>query len=436
MAKHLLRSFVALSFTGALTITGAVALAPQLALAQTAAPAKAAQPQVNVRKEIAQIYKAAQELEKAGNLAGATAKTKEADAYTDQNPVEVFVLQNYLGYLAVRQQKYLDAKAAYDKALVAQGIDDKDRAQALQLAMTLYIQDGDYAKGIAYGERLAATGPLDARSGGTLALAYYQTKQYPKALEASQKALDAAKAAGEKPDPVLYQVIRNVYVDQGNQTGARQIVETEAADIGDPSALATLAGYAMSTKGLGDHLVLQTFRFLNLIGKVPVDSYATMGSLSHDLGFPQEAVNVLQKGADAGATGVGAALAQAKAKVAANKASIPELERTAKASPKGEVSVKLGETYWTYGRNDEAVAAIKAGIAKGGVDNVGDAQIMLGIVLLDQDKNAEALDAFRQAESNAKAQPVAHLWTLYTQNKTKSAQTPAPAGAAPAAPPG
>jgi hypothetical protein len=66
-----------------------------------------------------------------------------------------------------------------------------------------------------------------------------------------------------------------------------------------------------------------------------------------------------------------------------------------------------------YQRFAEAESAIRRGIEKGGMANPADAQVLLGIALLEQDKKADAQQAFSAAEQSPATQPVAWAWGLY-----------------------
>ena len=70
----------------------------------------------------------------------------------------------------------------------------------------------------------------------------------------------------------------------------------------------------------------------------------------------------------------------------------------------------------TYGRNDEAVTALRAGIQKGGLKDMPDAQTTLGIALYKAGKKDEALAEFRKAEmASSPSGVVAHIWALFLQ---------------------
>jgi Flp pilus assembly protein TadD len=80
----------------------------------------------------------------------------------------------------------------------------------------------------------------------------------------------------------------------------------------------------------------------------------------------------------------------------------------------GEIDVKLGESYYTYGRFDEAVTAIQKGIEKGGLKDAADAQTTLGIALLAAGKKADAVAALdKAAAAGGAGGQVAHVWSLY-----------------------
>ena len=100
---------------------------------------------------------------------------------------------------------------------------------------------------------------------------------------------------------------------------------------------------------------------------------------------------------------------------AKDQESLPALAaEAAKQTANGEIDVKLGESYYTYGRFDEAVAAMQKGIQKGGLKDPADAQTTLGIALLAAGKREEALAALDKAAAMGGAGgQVAHVWTLF-----------------------
>jgi tetratricopeptide (TPR) repeat protein len=111
-------------------------------------------------------------------------------------------------------------------------------------------------------------------------------------------------------------------------------------------------------------------------------------------------------------------LTQANQFLARDQQALPALATEAAKQTNGEIDVKLGESYMTYGRNDEAAAAIQKGIEKGGLKDTADAYTTLGIALLKAGKKAEAAAALEKAAAmGGAAGQVAHVWSVYSRRE-------------------
>jgi tetratricopeptide (TPR) repeat protein len=151
------------------------------------------------------------------------------------------------------------------------------------------------------------------------------------------------------------------------------------------------------------------------------NDYVTMATLARSLALPAEAQSVLQKGIAAGVitrSGRVAELLNGAAGDAGREARIlGTFEREGAASSRGEIDVKLGETYYAHGRLAQAETAMRRGIGKGGVRDMADAQVTLGVILLAAGKKEEALAAFRAAEQSATQAAVARMWAMFANRK-------------------
>ncbi|MBN9554576.1 MAG: tetratricopeptide repeat protein, partial [Alphaproteobacteria bacterium] len=149
--------------------------------------------------------------------------------------------------------------------------------------------------------------------------------------------------------------------------------------------------------------------------------YTTLAQLAIQLKFFAEAQAVLEKGQAAKVLTddrTNKLLALAKTQAAAAAANQAKDLAAAKAAPKGDALVRVGEDMWGQGKGKEAVAVIKEGIAKG-VDDKNNAQIRLGMALIAAGQKSEAvkaLDAAKAANPNDKSAMVAHLWSLYARH--------------------
>ena len=139
----------------------------------------------------------------------------------------------------------------------------------------------------------------------------------------------------------------------------------------------------MSERGQGmrDHDTLDVYRLKLLTGTIGgKDEYTTLAQLALQLQFPAEAQAVIEKAQAANLLKDDRSnklLALAKTQSAADAANMAKNLAAAQAAPKGDLLVKIGEDQWGQGKGKDAVANIKAGIAKG-VDDKSNAQIRSG----------------------------------------------------------
>jgi tetratricopeptide (TPR) repeat protein len=105
-----------------------------------------------------------------------------------------------------------------------------------------------------------------------------------------------------------------------------------------------------------------------------------------------------------------------RARAAADRASLPQLEQEAATAQSGNPSVILGELHYGFGEYGKAVQAINRGLDKGGVIHLDDAYVYLGLAQQAQGD----VDAARKAFAHLKDVPgisprVLKLWTLYAE---------------------
>jgi len=156
---------------------------------------------------------------------------------------------------------------------------------------------------------------------------------------------------------------------------------------------------------------LNLYRLALLVGTMKDIDYKSMATIDLSSGLPAEAKAAMTKGNQTGEL-----LDQANQMLGRDQQALPALAAEAAKQMNGEIDIKLGESYLTYGRNDEAVASLQKGIEKGGVKDMADAQTTLGVALFTSGKKAEALAAFQKADmGNSPAASVAHVWVLYVK---------------------
>jgi hypothetical protein len=191
-----------------------------------------------------------------------------------------------------------------------------------------------------------------------------------------------------------------------------------------PSAEAWGNLYLLAMRSSPPEQNLNVMRFANEVGALQdgedVSEYA---SLALEKGFPGEAQSVMESAIAAGKFGgpgkttPGAAnlLQTAKSAAAPDRASLPKQAKDAAAAKTGLAEVRLGQAYLSYGQPAEAVAAIERGIAKGGVKDLADANLSLGIARLKNGDKAGAAAAFDAVQSTPFLKRLAGYWKLRTK---------------------
>jgi hypothetical protein len=227
---------------------------------------------------------------------------------------------------------------------------------------------------------------------------------------------------GANPGDATLELQMRCAFDAGDTDTQRQALETLVAHTGKQQYWNDLLKMNERGPGMRDHDTLDVYRLKLLTGTINgKDEYTTLAKLALQLQFPAEAQAVIEKAQAANLLKDDLSnklLALAKSQAAADVANAAKNLAVAQAAPKGDPLVKLGEDQWGEGKGKDAVANIKAGIAKG-VDDKNNAQIRLGMALISAGQKAEAqkaLDQVKAANPNDKSAMVAHLWSLYARH--------------------
>jgi tetratricopeptide (TPR) repeat protein len=150
------------------------------------------------------------------------------------------------------------------------------------------------------------------------------------------------------------------------------------------------------------------------------NDFLEMAQLAVQLGSPGEAVDAINRGEASGAfktetekSGAKTQMATAQKLAETDRAGLTKFETEAKAAKSGEADVRLGQAFLSYDQADKAVEAIQRGIAKDGLRNADEAQILLGIALLQVGRKPDAATAFKAVKAaDSRLGEIAGLWAL------------------------
>ena len=383
MTASKLRAVTTAFLLGTATICGAALV--------LSAPASAA-----VSAKVGKPLQEAQTLANAGNYKGALAKINEAEAIAGKSAEESKIISQMKDFIAIKSGDTSTPAGA--KAKFANDYNAKK-----------------YKDVIADGEVLKGHNALDASSMQIVAQAYYLSGDKNGCLKYIKSNF------GANPGDATLQLQMSCAHDANDADTERAALETLVGRTGKPEYWNNLLKMSEHGAGMRDHDTLDVYRLKLLTGTITgKDEYITLAQLAIQLQFPAEGQAVLEKGIaakvltdDRSTKLLTLAKTQAAAQVAAQAKTLAD----AQAAPKGDALVKVGETQWGQGKGKDAVATIKAGIAKG-VDDKNNAQIRLGMALIAAGQKADAqkaLDAAKPANPSDKSAMVAHLWSLYAR---------------------
>jgi hypothetical protein len=365
------------------TVAGGVMLSSLPAAAQS------------VRPVVGKPLQEAQALAAQKNYKAAMAKIAEAEAAPGKTEAENKIIAQMKEYIATASGDTSTAGGA--KAKFANDYNAKN-----------------YKGVIADADALKKLGALDTASMQVVAQSYYLDGD-------KQGCLKYIKANFSNPgDDTLALQLRCAY-DAGDDDVQRATLETLIAHTGKAEYWNDLLKMSERGQGMRDHDTLDVYRLKLLTGTINgADEYTTLAQIAMQLGFPAEAEAVIEKG-EAGKILSGdrtnRLLALAKTQAAADVANQAKNIAAAKAGPKGDPLVKIGEDQWGQGNAKDAVATIQAGMSKP-VDDKNNAQIRLGMAYLGAGQKADAQKAFDAVKGPAtdKSVMVAHLWSLYARH--------------------
>jgi tetratricopeptide (TPR) repeat protein len=354
----------------------------------------------------------------AKDYATALAKAQEADAVENKTPYEAYQVAKLIAVIYLNQNNLPAATEAFNRAIATGGLPEEEKASTYKTAMLLNYNAKNYPKAVEYGGQ---AGALDDQGNLVLTQSYYFANDFAGAEKFAQSVIAAKKAAGAKPDRALLDTLLNAQLKQNKNAEAQNTLGEIALADPTPENWTRLIDQGFVGPKMSDAQVINLLRLKMRTNSMTAQDYLAMAGTSLRLGLATEAKETLQKGIAAGTVNQAQAaelMGQANVIAAKEAASVADFQKAAAAAKDGETDVKLGETLWELGRKPEAEAALRKGIEKGGLKDLANAQLLLGIVLLDNGKKDEAMQLFQQASQSPSLAASARAWSVYAQRPT------------------
>jgi tetratricopeptide (TPR) repeat protein len=376
----------------------------------------AAAPKYKFSKPVQVLLAKAQEQEKAGDYAGMIATLKEAQAYPTPTADDIYVTDQMLLNAAVRSKDNLLTEQQLNKLAASGRMSPADKTTYLRQAGALALQRKDYNAATIAFEKLIADNPGDADAIAGLAELYFAQRQVGKAVSTLTKAIDASAASG-KPAPENWYKRRLAMAYDGKLAGdiqpaAQGLVKTYPTPVNWRDAIViTQDGYgSVDDQTQLDFLRLQAATN-SLNGERDFIEYA---DTALGKGYPGEAAYAINEGIKRNMlTPTKPLVAELKkaadSKTAADKASLPGLEKEAKANPKSALGT--ADAYYGYGDFAKAAAMYKLAQGGAGIDP-NTVNLRLGAALARSGDLAGAKAALEQVKGGPR-EGLAQYWLIF-----------------------
>lgn len=407
----------------------AVALSVAIGMASTAAvlaPATvlaAEQAKPKMSKAVAVPLQAAQKAMAAKQWDTALAEIKKAQAVEKKTPAEDYQIDEFLGYVLVQQKKYSQAAPVFERMLNSGLVPPDQVDERTKAVAQMYFQEKEYKKSADWAKKWLASHPGQEDMAVLLGQSQYLLEDYKSAASTMAGVVANAEKAGQTPKESYIQIVLSSHFKVDNKEGVADALRKMVRYYPQPQYWDNLVDI-YRRKQTSDRVTLGFYRLMNDVGILKdKGDYMEMSQLAIEAGVPGEAEQIMQKGMENGTlksddkTEQGRynrLLDAAKKQAAADRSSLAQQAKDAEKASQGQASVGLGQAYLSYGMYDEAIAAIQAGLKKGGVTDADEAQISLGLAQLKKGQKDAARQTFKAVKADGKWADLASLWAIRT----------------------
>jgi TolA-binding protein len=365
--------------------------------------------------------KEAQDALNARRYSEVVAKSNAALANPAKTRDDVFAAQNFL---------FRAASAQGDNAGMMQAMEGQIESGFLPPALVnlqyrnligMAYQQKDFRKVVEYGQQLIKAGDTGADVTKWVGQGYYEMKDYAAAVRFFDGIVSDKEKRGQRPSRDELILLQSSYVKAGKKDSAKATLEKVVRYYPDSGTWLALL-YEVKRERLAPRQQLQLYRLMEVTGNLKQGpDFMQYAIAALEASLHAESQRVLEAGLKANAFPAGIERDRAQRYVksattvaAKTRSEMPKLESEAKAAPTGDKYVTLGMTLYSLGEYDKAIAALQAGMARGGLRAEPDARMALGIAQVKAGQKAEALKTFRTVKFDDEiSQRIAELWALY-----------------------
>ena len=356
---------------------------------------------------------AAQNAMNAKNWDEALVQIQAAQAVEPKTPYDAFMIDELGWYIYLQKKDYLKSAEMLERSLASGMVTDADKPQRLRALTQMNLQNKQYDKAIAHGTEYLKLNPGDAEIALSLAQARYLSNDFTGAKAAAEQLV----ASSPKPAEAALLLALRANYELKDEPGIMRSLEGLVRYYPAPKYWEDLLN-AQLYRTKDDRGLRALYRLMNDTDTLDKgEEFAEMGATLVNAGFPNEAKQVLERGLASGQlqgdskARVQGDLERARTGAAADAKDLTTAAAQLAAAKTGMQMVAIGKLYFSAGDYANAVDAIQKGLAKGGVTDTDDANMIAGIANSRLGKLAEARAAFDAVKAPGLAD-IARLWKL------------------------
>jgi tetratricopeptide (TPR) repeat protein len=361
---------------------------------------------------------AAHQALEAGQWTEALKNLEAAEAKPGLTPFDRKTIYYFTGYANIKLNSLKAAQAALEQSIATGAASPEDKNSMTHTLFSIAATTNQYQKTVDYGEQLADAGSATPNDVAIVAQGYYQMKDCKNSIVWADRAVTAARKAGQAPKENLYLFKLKCASDAGNNAAMIPVL-IDLIRLNNKSTYWNTLLRIERQDERDDRGTLMIYRIMYDTGSMTVGTdYIEMAQLLGDVGLPGEAQTVLGKAMSMGLVKdqqqerANRLLNAYKTRADADKYSEAQ---SAAANSAGDVEVKLGEIYYGSGDYQNAVIALNEALRQQ-TRHPDEAYVYLGRAQAELGNIPEALQAFAGLKTIPNVSPrVLRLYDLYAE---------------------
>jgi len=376
-----------------------------------------------MRNRVYTQFARAQKIADEGNKAEGLAVLDEVkDRIDSLNSYEQAMLWNFYGFMYYGNDDLANALASFKKVVAQEAIPASLRLSTLYSLAQLSMQQQDYKSALDYLAQWQAnnTKALTANQHVMIANAYYLDKNYEKSLVSINNAVELAETKGESIKENWLILQRANYYELKQPEMVAKVLEKMVRLFDKPKYWIQLSGmYGELGQEEKQLAVLEAAWQADYLEKS--QDIVTLAQLYRFKGAPYKAGKVLSDSIEKGIVVANERhlemVAQSYIAAKNEDLAVPVLVKASEIADTGKFDALLAQTYLNTEKWQKAISSAEKAVERGGIDRLGDMQLILGMAYFNLKDFDNALLALGTAKNIKESSRTAEQWFKYVKRE-------------------